>query len=403
VVSPHGTKVYATGWSGGINPRDYGTVAYDAATGDELWVSRYPDTGVFSNLAYAIGVSPDGSKVFVTGEAVGPVDYDYATVAYDAATGGELWVARYDSMTGVEAAYSLAVSPDGTEVFVTGWSAGSSTVDYATVAYDTASGTQQWVARYSKPGSSNTAYAVGVSPDGTRVFVTGTSNTSGSEDYATIAYDAATGVSLWLRRYNSGGGDQAYSLGMSPDGTKVFVTGWSGGGLGLATIAYDAETGARQWLRRATGSSGSVYPSPPSLGVSPDGTRVVVAGTGQGFSYDYLAVAYDTTTGNRLWKTQFGRKMWNEYAYSLGISPDGATVFVTGNGEFNQNGVKSDYVTAAFNMSTGSLLWVSRYDGPLHDQDGVYSLGVSPDGTKIFVTGGDDGVADYATVAYSTS
>ena len=52
-------------------------------------------TGIGS-LAPA-GVSPDGSKVFVTGYSVGSASgYDYATVAYDASTGSELWVKRYD-------------------------------------------------------------------------------------------------------------------------------------------------------------------------------------------------------------------------------------------------------------------------------------------------------------------
>ena len=56
---------------------DYATIAYDAATGADLWVNRYTAPNSF---AYSIAVSPDGSKVFATGRSKG----DYITVAYAA-------------------------------------------------------------------------------------------------------------------------------------------------------------------------------------------------------------------------------------------------------------------------------------------------------------------------------
>jgi hypothetical protein len=85
-------------------------------------------------------VAPDGSKVFVTGGSRGPyvagVLPGYATLAYDAATGSRLWLARYTTPHGAALAFALAVSPEGSKVFVTGIDGG-----YATVAYDTATGT----------------------------------------------------------------------------------------------------------------------------------------------------------------------------------------------------------------------------------------------------------------------
>ncbi len=85
-------------------------------------------------------MSPDGSEVFVTGDSAESTSDDYGTVAYDASTGAELWAKRYNGPgNGYDQATALGVSPDGSEVFVTGGSAGSTSgEDYATVAYSVA-------------------------------------------------------------------------------------------------------------------------------------------------------------------------------------------------------------------------------------------------------------------------
>ena len=83
-------------------------------------------------------MSPDGAKVFVTGNSAGSTSgADYATLAYNTATGKQLWVGCYNGPGGRDdEAHSVAVSPNGATVFVTGNSAGSTSgVDYATVAY----------------------------------------------------------------------------------------------------------------------------------------------------------------------------------------------------------------------------------------------------------------------------
>ncbi len=63
------------------------------------------------------------------------------------------------------------------------------------------------------------------------------------------------GATLWTKRFNgSGNGDDgAGALRVSPDGTKVFVAGGSrviGGGFEGLTIAYDATSGATLWIGR---------------------------------------------------------------------------------------------------------------------------------------------------------
>ena len=380
--------------------------------GDRLWEQRYSGPGFSLDDPRAVGVSPDGSKVFVTGQAGGS-DYDWGTVAYDAATGTQLWAKRYDGPAhSPEGANALGVSPDGSKLFVTGPSAGSgSDFDYATVAYDAATGTQLWVTRYNGPANfEDSAKALGVSPDGSSLFVTGSSFGSGSRsDYATVAYDAATGTQLWVRRFNGATNrdDGAYALGVSPDGSRVFVTGTSAGsGVGFTdylTVAYNAATGHRSWVKRYKGPANG-DDTPFALGVSPDGSKLFVTGTsaGSGSDFDYATVAYDAPTGTQLWVRRYnGPANADDGAKAVGVSPDGSRVFVTGYSYMSNY----DFLTVAYNDATGTQLWVRRENGPANGYDSGSALGVSPDGSRVFVTGASEGLTssyDYLTVAYST-
>jgi PQQ-like domain len=410
-VSPDGSKVFVTGQSveSGTN-YDYATVAYDATSGARLWVSRYDGPGNSVDAATALGVSPDGSKVFVTGYSPGSGSgQDYATVAYDATSGAQLWLTRYNGPANSDDdASGLGVSPDGSKLFVTGGSAGSgSGFDYATVAYDAASGAPLWVSRYDGPAKNfDSAAALETSPDGSKVFVTGQSTGSGGGyDYATVAYDATSGARLWVSRYNGPGNsvDAASALAVSSDGSKLFVIGSSGlGYTDYATVAYDAASGSRLWVRRYNGSAGADdYPT--GLGVSPDGSKLFVTGSSWGFNTyaDYLTVAYDAASGARLWLTRYdGPGNSTEGASALDVSPDGSKLFVTGSSA-RRNGYP-DYLTISYDTRSGSQLWLRRYNDASHFIDYGDSLGVSPDGSKLFVTGFSWGdYYDYATVAYS--
>src|ERR1022692_4015907 len=87
-----------------------------AAGGAQLWVQRYRGPGNGEDQASAVAVSPGGARVYVTGSSLGAGSgYDYATVAYSAATGARLWAARYNGPGNREdQASAVAVSPGGT-------------------------------------------------------------------------------------------------------------------------------------------------------------------------------------------------------------------------------------------------------------------------------------------------
>jgi hypothetical protein len=419
-ASPDGTKVFVAGYSvGSASGFDYTTLAYDASTGARLWIRRYDGAANDYDAALSLVASPTGTTVFVTGESVGAGgDEDYATLAYDASTGARLWIKRYNGPAdSVDRPSAIAVSSDGGSVFVTGGSIGEGTFDYATLAYDGSTGATLWAKRYNGPANDGDhANSVAVSPEGTIAFVTGQSwGIDGEIDYATFAYDASTGAKLWLKRYDGPVSpdptdlryDIAYSLALSPDGTKVFVTGESPGVgtfLDYATLAYDASTGIKLWGSRYNGP-GNYDDVARSVSTSSDGTKVFVTGVSsdESGSGDYGTLAYDASTGTKLWARLYDDPHnLVDSAYAAVASPDGTEVFVTGFGRSLSGG--PDYATLAYDASSGAKLWASRYGGPGSGQDAAFSIAVSPDGARVFVTGSSLGSTtgeDYATLAYA--
>jgi outer membrane protein assembly factor BamB len=226
--------------------------------------------------------------VFVTGSS----DDQAVTVAYNATSGKQLWVSRYHVPAfGFEETEPVMVS-DGTTVFMTGTSHTKKASDTATVAYKAANGKQLWIRHYLSSASNVfLASSVAVSPTGTTVFMTRTTvGSKHGDDFTTVAYSAATGRPLWTRYAH---GSEAKSIAVNPHGTVVYVTGYGYSKAGFTTVAYNAATGRQLWIgyyysHALNGDGATLVLS------SPTGTAVFVTGLSvrAGGAYQYTTVAY---------------------------------------------------------------------------------------------------------------
>jgi uncharacterized delta-60 repeat protein len=275
-VDPAG-NAYVTGSSDGWHTySDFLTVKYKP-TGKREWVARL--NGAEGNADFANGVAVDGSgNVFVTGSSRSDAtDYDIVTVKYNSAglfqwgvlhigpglfypwrddvgryiktdaagnvyvagtsesgscdivtikydaAGKVIWDARYDGPThGNDEPKGLAIDSAG-NVYVAGNGYSSSSGDdIILIKYDSA-GQFQWSKSYTSPSDyPEDAQDIGLDTSG-NVYVTGSTNVSGTNKYITLKYSPA-GARLWAAKYGYGYGGGAYSLDIDGSG-NVYVTG----------------------------------------------------------------------------------------------------------------------------------------------------------------------------------
>src|SRR5215472_14629896 len=327
------------------------------------------------------------------------------------AGGTRLWVARFRDHTQQNRAQAVVTSPDGSTAYVTGLSGTDTGLSHiATVAYNAATGTRRWVARYFGLGVSGPT-SVAISPDGSRLFVAGFTTPPGSAlptRFAVVAYNASTGAMLWARHPFSNG--TAMSVTVSPDSATVYATGTIGdqvdGRGSVATFAFDAATGARRWLAVFHGMRPSAIAQ--SFAASPDGQKVfVVSPVTSSSGNRFLAtLAYDAATGAAVW-TRFANGTADApegLGQTIAVSPDSSAVFITGASALLST---STLTTIGYSAATGQRLWTDQYQGPQGNNAGN-AVTVSPDGSQVFVTGHSNGTTspfaqNFATVAYATA
>lgn len=377
----------------GVEASDPAEPTCSVATGCG-WAARFNGPAASVDWAADVAVSADGRRVFVTGESS---DNHGSTVAYDARNGAQLWAAYLGTPTS-EIRYrpeSAVVSPDGLSVFVTGMMVTQGNVDVATEAYDASTGKQLWLAKYDG-GGDDSSLVVRVSPNGDAIFVGGETMSAGGVlwDYLTIAYDARDGRRLWSSRYNGSG---VNSLVVSADGSGVFVTGFSDGE--LAAVRYDAASGAQVWAKRYVHPDTS-RTAARSLALDPEGNQLFVSAEGSGplgsdIATYAIVVAFDAASGERRWTYANPSVLDHDSSWSgilgrqsLAVSPQGGRVYVSGT---YANHGPGGAETAALDAHTGERLWLKRTPaGPLKVtilESRVPGVTVAPDGSRVYVAG----------------
>jgi uncharacterized delta-60 repeat protein len=350
------------------------------------WVRTYGFGNWTSNEAYSISVD-DSGNVYVTGTNTDnstSSSGDYCTIKYNS-EGIRMWVEYYNGPGNSEdRANDVEVDGSG-NVYVTGYSQGSSTSsDYATVKYNSA-GVEQWVERYNGVGNlDDRSYDLEIDDTG-NIYVTGYSQGSGtSYDYVTVKY-SSEGERKWVKIYNGSGNSDDFAYDLEVDGSgNVYVTGYSigsGTSRDYATVKYNS-IGIEQWVVRYNGTGNS---NDGAYAIRIDGScNIYVTGysQGSGTSFDYATVKYNSA-GIEQWVARYnGMGNSDDFANDLEVDSTGNTC-VTGYSYGSDP--YCDYATVKYN-SDGVEQWVARYNGPGNSIDVANDAEVDDSG-NVYVTG----------------
>ena len=354
-------NVLVAGFSyGSGSGSDFAVIKY-SGTGIPLWTNRYNGTVNGDDECYGVATDTNGN-VFVTGEteisAASVSAADVTTIKYSSA-GALSWVNTYNGPgNGEDSGTAIAVDGNG-DVVLTGSSTGSSgNFNYVTIKYSNA-GVALWTNRYVGPaGGNDQPYAIAVDTSN-NVFVTGYSTgTSSGEDYTTIKYSNA-GIPLWTNRYDGTGDGSDTGIRLAVDlGGNVIVTGYSqgnGSGYDYATIKYSG-AGLPLWTNRYNGpANGDDYAL--AVAVDASGSSLVTGfSTGLSSGQDYTTIKY-SNAGVPVWTNYYnGPGNGNDSGYA--VAADGyGNVIATGTATGISSG--SDIATIKFHDDTAPAPVVS--------------------------------------------
>lgn len=249
------TNARPAGAAAGVNttPRN-NLLAYDITTGN-LINSFAPD---LNGQALALALSPDGTRLYVGGDfTTANGSNRYRIAAYNTATGA--LVTSFAPVMGYRVNSIVATN---TTVYVGGdFNSASGNPRGKLAAFNASNGALlAW-----NPTADAEVKAMTLTPDGSKLIVGGRfQNVAGTPQYGLAALDVVTGATQpWAaNQLIRNAGTQAAINSLRTDGTNIYGTGYvfGAGGNFEGTFAADPNTGTLRWLEDCHGDTYDTFP-----------------------------------------------------------------------------------------------------------------------------------------------
>jgi len=251
------------------------------------------DVSSEDSVPSGIHFKPDGTKMFIVGLV------SLSVHSYTLSTPWDLSTASFDNVSFDVSSESggpqgINFKPDGTKMFIVGSFSDSvhsytlatpwdlSTASFDNVSFDVSS-------EDSKPTD------IHFKPDGTKMFIVGSfgqsvySYTLSTQwDLSTASYDS---VSFSVSSEDTSPTD----INFKPDGTKMFIVGSSSDSVHSYTLStpWDLSTASFDSVSFSVSSEDS---KPTGIDFKPDGTKMFIAGNSSNSVYQYSTDLFATTT-----------------------------------------------------------------------------------------------------------
>jgi DNA-binding beta-propeller fold protein YncE len=183
-------------------------------------------------------------------------------------------------------------------------------------------------------------------------------------------------------------------IAFSPDGTKMFVTGYVGDDMNEYTLTTGFDVSTASFTQNFSIAGEEIFPT--GVAFNTDGTKMFISGQGGDDVNEYdLSTGFDLSTAS--YSQSFSVAAQDDSPYGITFNSDGTKLFVLG----TQNDKVYQYsLTTGFDISTASF----ASDFSITQDTSPTGIDFNNDGTKFFVVGaGSDTVYQYSTTPVSTT
>ena len=385
-----GTQMYIVGFSSDI-------FIYNLSTAFDISTASYSGTSfsVSSEMSepHDLTFNSDGTKMYIVSTNTDSVhQYSTAlnTAELDLSTGNVFEITPTSDIQVTLTNPAASGTSSGATLLLKG-GVGSS-YDLANASYDSVS--------FSVASQDTSPYGLALSDDGTKMYVLGNStdtiyqySLSTGFDLSTASYD---NVSFYVHNQES----SPFGITISSDGTKMFLVGNSTDSVHRYSLstAFDLDTMSYD---NSSFSFASQTNTPTSVEFNTDGTKMYALDLSGDRVYQYsLSTGFDLSTASYD-NVSMDVDSQEANPFGMAFNADGTLLFVTG---YNSDSVHQYRLSTGFDLSTASydsvsFSVVSQAPAP---RDVVFGVG----GTKMYIIGStSDGVYQYtvgtpATITY---
>ena len=370
---PDGLKMYVIG-STGDSVYEYNlSTAWDVSSASFLQnfsvaAQDIAPTGVF--------FKPDGTKMYVVGEA------EDAVYEYNLSTAWDVSSASYLQNFSVAAQQTnpqgVFFKPDGTKMYIVG-SSGVDVNEYnLSTAWDVS--TASYLQNFSPVAQETNPQGVFFKPDGLKMYVIGSTGDSVYGYSLSTAWDVSS--ASWdapLEGYFSVYAQETRPTGVffKPDGTKMYIIGYSGDNVNEYDLSTAWDITTASYLQNFSVSAQDT--TPYGLFFKSDGFKMYMLGSGRNISEYNLSTAWDVSTASYLQNFSVASQELNPRGFFF--KPDGTKMYVVG---LSGDDVNEYDLSTAWDITTASYLQNFSVAAQETSPQGVF---FKPDGTKMYIIG----------------
>jgi len=232
-------------------------------------------------------------------------------------------------------------------------------------------------ANFSLSAQDNNTQAVQFNTDGSKMFILGEGGNSVYEYSLSTSFDVTT--STYSQSFSIGSQETAATgLAFSPDGTKMFVCGFSGKDVNEYTLSTGFNISTASFVDSFNVSSELAFPY--GLAFNNDGTKMFVCGQTDTVVAEYvLSTGFDVSTSS--FSKELALSSQDNYPAAISFNNDGTVMFILG----GINKAVYEYtLTTGFDVSTASFVSSFSVVGQSNYPRGMC---FSNNGTKMFIVG----------------